>query len=90
MTWNVTSRWSTYAGLRHSGSMYLDVNHTIPQPAFTLINFSTSYQLGRQLNVYAAGVNLTDVQYSDNATTNAASQTLGMGRAFTAGLRWQF
>lgn len=90
VTLDVTSRWNTYAGLRYCGSMFLDVNHTIQQPAFTLLNVSTSYHVARQLDVYAAAVNLTDVQYSDNATTSAASQTLGLGRTFTGGLRWQF
>jgi outer membrane receptor protein involved in Fe transport len=90
MTWDVTSRWSTYAGLRYNGSMYLDVNQTIQQRAFGLVNFSTSYQVARQLGIYVAAVNLTDYKYSDSGTTSAASMTLGLGRTVTGGLRGQF
>jgi outer membrane receptor protein involved in Fe transport len=70
--------------------MFLDVNHTIEQKAFTLVNFSTSYHVSDRLEIYGAGTNFGDVKYSDNGTTSAASQTLGLGRAFSSGLRIQF
>ncbi len=90
VTWQISPRWSSFAELRHDDAMYLDVNHTIPQPAFTLVNLSTSWQATPSLELYAAVVNLTDVKYSDNSTTSAASTTLGMPRAITGGLRRRF
>jgi outer membrane cobalamin receptor len=86
---DLTSRWSTYAGVRYSGAMYLDVKQTIRQPAFALVNFSMSYRVAKQVEIYSAGVNLAAVKYSDNATTSAASQTLGLGRTLTGGMRWR-
>jgi iron complex outermembrane receptor protein len=90
LTWSPTSRWNTYTSLRHNGKMFLDVNHTIEQKEFTLVNFSTSYRVLDRLDVYAAGTNLGDVKYSDNGTTSASSQTLGLGRAYSSGLRVEF
>jgi outer membrane receptor protein involved in Fe transport len=90
LTWDVTSRWNTYVGLRYNGSMYLDVNQTIRQRAFGLVNISTSYHVARQLEMYVAAVNLTDYKYSDSGTTSAAAMTLGLGRSVTGGLRCQF
>jgi len=90
VTLDLTSRWNAYTSLRHTGKMFLDVNHTIEQAAFTLFNVSTSYRLNSRLEVNAAGTNLTNEKYSDNGTTSAASQTLGLPRAFTTGLRVRF
>jgi hypothetical protein len=44
----------------------------------------------KQLELYGAATNLTNVEYVDNGTTSAASKTLGLSRAFTSGLRWRF
>lgn len=90
VTWDITSRWKTYVGVRYTSSMYLDVNHTIRQPAFGLLDISTSFRIASELDVYAAAVNVTDVAYSDNATTSASSQTLGMPRTLTGGVRWRW
>ncbi|HUL02387.1 MAG TPA: TonB-dependent receptor [Gemmatimonadales bacterium] len=90
VTCDVTSRWNTYVGVRYSSAMYLDVNQTIRQPAYGLLDISTSYRVGGELDVYAAAVNVTDVQYADNATTSASSQTLGMPRTLTGGVRWRW
>jgi iron complex outermembrane receptor protein len=90
LTWQVTPRWNSYASLRYNGPMFLDVNKTIPQTAFTLVNLSTSYQVSKQLEFYGAVGNLTDREYTDNATTSAASKTLGMSRSITSGLRVRF
>jgi iron complex outermembrane receptor protein len=87
LTWDVTSRWRTYLGFRYNSLMYLDVNQTIRQPAFGLVGLTTSYQVTKRLDLYAAGVNLTDVKYSDSGTTSAPSETLGLGRSVTFGLR---
>jgi outer membrane receptor protein involved in Fe transport len=70
--------------------MYLDVNHTIPQAAFTIVDGSVSYTVRRDLELHASVVNLTDVAYADNATTSAAGKTLGMPRAISSGVRWRF
>jgi outer membrane receptor protein involved in Fe transport len=70
--------------------MFLDVNHTIEQSPFTLYNASTSYQFVKQLEVYGSVTNLTNEKYSDNSTTSAAGQTLGMLRSFTTGVRVKF
>jgi outer membrane receptor protein involved in Fe transport len=86
----LTSRWSAYVAARHNAAMFLDVNQTIRQPAFTLLNLSTSYQLAPRWELYGAAVNVTDVHYSDNATTSAAGEILGQLRAFTSGLRVRF
>lgn len=88
--WTITSRWSATGTVRRSGSMFLDVNHTIPQPAFTLLGLSTSYRLTSRVDVYATGSNLTDVTYSDNPTTSASSETLGMVRSISGGVRIRF
>jgi outer membrane receptor protein involved in Fe transport len=90
LAWQTTPNWRNYAQLRWEGSMFLDVNHTIPQPAFTTFNLSTSYQVAPALNLFATIVNLFDTHYADNATTSASGSILGMPRAFTAGVRWQF
>jgi outer membrane receptor protein involved in Fe transport len=90
LTAELTSRWSAYTSLRHTGKMFLDVNHTIGQRAFSLFNVSTSYRLSDHFEVNAAGNNLTNERYSDAATTSAASQTLGMPRTFTSGVRVRF
>jgi outer membrane receptor protein involved in Fe transport len=90
VNWQTTSRWRNYAGVHYSGSMYLDVNQTLPQKAFTLLNASTSYRLTRHLELYGSVVNLTDETYSDNPATSASSETLGMPRVFTGGIRVAF
>lgn len=88
--WQATSRWSAYAGVRYTAAMYLDVNRTIRQPAFTLLDLSASYRVTQQLQLYGAVANLTNVHYCDNATTSAASQTLGLPRTLTGGVRVKF
>lgn len=85
-----TSRWNLYASVRNTGGMYLDVNRTIPQKHFALFSASTSYRLSDRLQVYGSAVNLGREVYTDNATTSAASKTLGMPRAITSGLRLTF
>jgi iron complex outermembrane receptor protein len=90
MTSAITSKWNAYTSLRHTGGMFLDVNHTIHQKAFTLFNVSTSYRLANNYELYASGTNLSNVKYSDNGTTSAASQTLGMPRSVTGGMRLKF
>lgn len=88
--WRPTSRWSAYAGGRWSDAMYLDVSHTIAQPAYLVLDASTSYRLSDRFEVYAAGTNLTDVRYADNATTSATGETLGLPRSLTSGVRLRF
>jgi iron complex outermembrane receptor protein len=90
VSWQATPKWRAYAGARHSDAMFLDVNHTIEQPPFTLYNASTSYQIAKQLEVYGSVTNLTNEKYADNSTTSAANQTLGLLRSFTTGLRVRF
>jgi iron complex outermembrane receptor protein len=88
--WNPDSRWKTHAQLRYTSGMYLDVNRTLPQPAIATVNLSIAYGLQRDLDLYGSVVNLFNTHYADNATTSAASQTLGMPRAGNVGLRWRF
>jgi iron complex outermembrane receptor protein len=90
LNWQTTSRWRNYVGARYSDAMFLDVNHTIAQPTFTVVNASTAVRVSKQLEVYGSVANLTDKRYSDNATTSASGQTLGMPRAFTTGVRAKF
>lgn len=90
VTWQATPKWHAFVGARHTDAMFLDVNHTIQQPSFTLFNASTSYQFAKQLEAYGSVTNLTDEKYSDNSTTSAAGQTLGMLRSFTTGVRVRF
>jgi outer membrane receptor protein involved in Fe transport len=85
-----TQRWNVYASVRNTGSMYLDVNRTIPQKHFALFSLSTSFRVNEMFQLYGSAVNLGDEVYTDNATTSAASKTLGMPRAVTAGLRVKF
>jgi iron complex outermembrane receptor protein len=89
-TWRLTSKWNAYVGARHNDAMFLDVNHTIYQPAFTLVNASTSYRATDRVEVYGSVNNATDVRYADNATTSAAGEILGLHRSFTSGLRLKF
>ena len=90
VTWDVTPRWNAYAGLRYSDFMYLDINQTIPQPAFVLVGASMSYRVAKQLQLYGGVVNLTNASYVDVGTTSAASQTLGLPRTVTAGVRCEW
>ena len=90
MTWQATPKWHAFVGARHNDAMFLDVNHTIHQPSFTLYNASTSYQFAKQLEIYGSVTNLTNEKYSDNSTTSAAGQTLGLLRSFTTGVRVRF
>lgn len=90
LTWQAAPRWNLYAGARYNSAMFLDVNHTIRQNAFTLVNASTSYRVTDRVELYGSVTNLTDVKYADNATTSASGQTLGLGRALTSGLRLRF
>ena len=90
VTWQAPPKWHTFIGARHTDAMFLDVNHTIEQPQFTLYNASTAYQFAKQLEVYGSVTNLTNEKYSDNSTTSAAGQTLGMLRSFTTGVRLKF
>lgn len=90
MTWQATLHWNAYLGTRYNGAMYLDVNHTIQQAAFTLVNASTSYRFNDRLEVYGSVTNLGDVKYADNATTSTAGELLGLGRALTTGVRYRF
>jgi outer membrane receptor protein involved in Fe transport len=69
--------------------MYLDVAHTIPQPGFAVFNATVTWHVRRNFDVYANAVNLFDKRYTDNATTSAASSTLGQPRTLTAGFRWR-
>lgn len=89
-TWRLTSRWNAFVGARHNDAMFLDVNHTIYQPAFTLVNASTSYRATARVEVYGSVTNATDVRYADNATTSAAGEILGLHRSFSSGLRLRF
>jgi iron complex outermembrane receptor protein len=89
-TWQLTSRLQAFVGARHNDAMFLDVNRTIEQPPFTLLNASASYRLTDRFELYGAGTNLTNVSYSDNATTSASGQTLGLPRSFTSGMRIRF
>lgn len=88
--WQATPRWNLVAGARYNSAMFLDVNHTISQPAFTLLDASTSYQINSRFEVYGSATNLGDVQYSDTPTTSAANETLALGRALTSGIRVHF
>jgi iron complex outermembrane receptor protein len=90
LTWQTTPDWRNFIGVRYTGGMYLDVAHTIPQGAFAVVDFSTSYRIGNGLDVFGSIVNLFNEKYSDSATTSASSSTLGLPFALTAGLRWQF
>ncbi len=90
LTWDVTAKWDAYVGLHYSDFMYLDVNQTIPQPSFVLVGLSMSYRIASQVEVYGAVVNLTNVAYSDAGTTSAASETLGLPRTVTGGVRCQW
>lgn len=90
LTWQATRKWHAYAGARWNDAMFLDVNRTIEQKPFTVVNASTSYEVLRQLEIYGAVTNLTNEVYADNATTSAANQTLGMLRSFTTGVRVKF
>jgi iron complex outermembrane receptor protein len=90
VTWQITPRWNSYGFVRHTDAMFLDVNRTIYQPAFTIVNATTSYRVSKQLEIYGAVSNLTDVSYADNATTSPANQILGLPRAFTSGMRLHF
>ncbi|HEY7233690.1 MAG TPA: TonB-dependent receptor [Gemmatimonadaceae bacterium] len=90
LTWQILPRWDTRVGVRHNDAMFLDVNHTISQPVFTLYNASTTVRLLDRVEVYGAVTNLTDVKYVDNGTTSAASETLGLGRSITSGVRYRF
>ncbi|MEO7353857.1 MAG: TonB-dependent receptor, partial [Gemmatimonadales bacterium] len=85
-----TARWDIYASVRNTGSMFLDVNRTIPQRHVALYNLSTSYKVSSRIQVYGSAVNLGDEIYSDNATTSGAGKTLGLPRAVTTGLRVKF
>ena len=90
LAWQTTASWRNYVQLRWSSSMFLDVNKTIPQPAFTTLDLNTSYEISKTLSLFGSVVNLVNTHYADNATTSASSSTLGMPRALTAGLRWRF
>ncbi len=90
VTWRIVPQWSATASLRYSDPMFLDVNQTIPQPAFTIYNLSTSYQFSKQFELYVTGVNLTNVNYVDSGTTSAASETLSLPRSITSGFRVRF
>jgi len=89
-TWRLTAKWNAFVGARHNDAMFLDVNHTIYQPAFTLVNASTSYRATERVEVYGSVNNATDVKYADNGTTSAAGQILGLHRSFSSGLRLRF
>lgn len=90
VTWQITPKWSAYAGARHNDAMFLDINRTLYQPAFTLYSASTSYRLTSRFEVYGSGTNLSNVRYVDAGTTSAASETLGLPRSFTSGVRVRF
>jgi outer membrane receptor protein involved in Fe transport len=90
LAWQTTPAWWNYAQLRWAGGMFLDVNHTIGQPAFTVFNLSTAYLISKELSLFASIVNLFNQHYADNATTSASSSILGLPRSLTAGLRWRF
>jgi iron complex outermembrane receptor protein len=88
--WQPTRDWSLSGSVRATSGMYLDVTQTIPESRTGLVNLSTSYRLRPGFEWYATAVNIGDVRYSDNATTNASGKTLGLGRAFTSGIRVRF
>ena len=90
VTWDLSERFRLYGSLRYTDAMYLDVNRTVFQPAFTLFNVSVSYRPMDRLEIYGSGVNLTNNVYSDNPTTSATSETLGLPRSLTGGIRWRF
>jgi outer membrane receptor protein involved in Fe transport len=90
VSWAPSARVTGYLGARYSSSMYLDVNQTIPQSSFTLLNASASIAVTHEIELTGSVMNATDVRYTDTATTSAAGKTLGMPRAFATGLRWRF
>ena len=90
LSWRPVERWSLTGSLRYNDAMFLDVGRTLFQPSFTLVGLSTTYQVTPRVSLYGSAVNLAGNVYTDNATTSASSETLGMPRAFTGGLRWKF
>jgi iron complex outermembrane receptor protein len=90
INWRAASRLTLHGATRYSSAMFLDINQTIPQGAFATVDLGASAGITPRIDLYLSGTNLTNVVYSDNATTSASSATLGMGRALTGGLRWRF
>ncbi|HTN50042.1 MAG TPA: TonB-dependent receptor [Burkholderiaceae bacterium] len=90
LTWQTAPAWQNFIGLRYTGGMYLDVNHTIPQGGFVVVNLSTSYRVNSNIELFGNIVNLFNEKYSDSATTSASSKTLGMPFALNVGVRGWF
>lgn len=90
VTWQATPAWRNFLGIRYTGGMYLDVNHTIPQGGFAVVSLNSSYRVRDDCEIFGSIVNLLDEKYVDSATTSASSSTLGMPFALTAGVRWRF
>jgi iron complex outermembrane receptor protein len=88
--WQVTPSWNASADAHYNSSMYLDVNQTIPQSAFTVFGANVSYQFTSTAQVYASVANITNKRYADNATTSASSEILGMPRTIGTGVRLHF
>jgi len=74
--------------MHYVGKMWLDVKHTIGQPAVGLIGVSAAYRWSERLELRASVSNLTNVAYCDNATTSVSGRILGLPRSWSGGLQW--
>ena len=74
--------------MHYVGKMWLDVKHTIGQPAVGLIGVSAAYRWSERLELRGSVSNLTNVAYCDNATTSVSGRILGLPRSWSGGLQW--
>lgn len=88
--WSPVPRWQTYAELRYTGGMYLDIQQTVPQAATKVLNVSGSYEIARDTFVTLAAVNLFNEAYSDSSAASASAVNLAPPRMVSLGLRSRF
>ncbi len=80
-------RWYVAANVQvAAGEFYADHENLVSVPTYAVIGFNAGLRLSEQLEIFASGENITDVEYAAGVTP-VASQATQNGRIFTPGAR---
>lgn len=94
LTYKPDEKWTLFADARYNGFMTLNLVSAPAvaqtQEAYTTVNMSANYSVNKNVDLFAAGQNLTNVTYTDNSASNPQGKSYASQRTFTAGLRTRF
>lgn len=98
LRFEATDRWFAAVNVQMSGGDYFaDHENEVSAPTYTVLGFSAGWRMSDNLELYASGENLTDVNFAAGLTP-VLEQNIQQGRIFSpsagasvyAGLRYRF